>query len=194
VGYVIIRALGHDVLWGDSFGLDPMRDYFQGETLATLNDDLEAECSRHAIRFSNREELFEGTKLIVWTGRAFQPSPTTEPIGPKVQLVTAIYDEAGNHVSNCARELIAVQVSMRVRSQTCRRSVGWTCSSTRPRSWRRSCTPSVRPAQLHAWCLPAELSFEGPTSASRNTSISSTRTRHPAHRWRSAARCSSTIT
>jgi len=161
-GYVIIRALGRDVLWGDTFSLDPMRDYFQGETLATLNDNLEAECSRHAIRFSNRDALFEGTELIVWTGRAFQPSPTTEPIGPKVRLVTAIYDEEGNFVRYCVRELIAVQVLPACHIENLP-PIGWLDMQLDQTSFVQEHLHSVTSAsaQLHAWCLPASLSLEG---------------------------------
>jgi uncharacterized repeat protein (TIGR01451 family) len=164
-GYVIMRTLRPDldVLWGDTFSLDPMIDYFQGETLATLDDNLEAECTRHAIRFSNRDELFESTELIIWTGRAFQPSPTTEPIGPKVQLVTSIYDESGNHVHDCVRELIAVQVLPVCQLENLP-PIGWFDMKLDQKSFVQEHLHSVSSAsaQLHAWCLPVELSLEGP--------------------------------
>ena len=165
VGYVILRTLrpDRDVLWGDTYSLDPMRDYFQGDTLATLNDNLEAECTRHAIRFSNREELFEGTDLIVWTGRAFQPSPTTEPIGPKVKLVNSIYDESGTHVHDCTRELIAVQVLPACQIEGLP-PIGWLDMKLDHTSFvqQHLHTITAASAELHAWCLPVELSFEGP--------------------------------
>lgn len=164
-GYVIVRTVrpDRDVLWGDTYSLDPMLDYFQGETLATLNDNLEAECSRHGIRFSNREELFESTELIVWTGRTFQPSPTTEPIGPKVNLLAAIYDESGNLVHECHRQLIAVQVLPACHLEQLP-PIGWLDMRLDEPSFVQEHLHSVTEAsaQLHAWCLPPELAFEGP--------------------------------
>lgn len=164
-GYVIVRTVhpDRDVLWGDTYSLDPMLDYFQGETLATLSDNLEAECMRHGIRFSNREELFESTELIVWTGRSFQPSPTTEPIGPKVNLLAAIYDESGNLVHECNRQIVAVQVLPACHLEQLP-PIGWLDMRLDQPSFIQQHLHSVTAAsaQLHAWCLPAHLELEGP--------------------------------
>ena len=164
-GYLIVRTVRPrtEVLWGDRYSLEPMTDYFQGETLSALNDNLEAECTRHGIRFSNSGALFEGTELIIWTGRSFQPSPTPEPVGAKVQLVSSIYDDAGNHIQDCHRELIAVQVLPACHLENLP-PLGWLDMQMDQPSFVMEHLHSVTAAsaELHAWCLPAEMDLEGP--------------------------------
>jgi hypothetical protein len=163
VGYVIARVTGEkrDVLWGDTYGIETSRDSLRGDTLATLGDDLQAECSRHAVRFTNRDAFYEGTELIVWTGRAFEPSPTPEPVGAKVKVTGAIYDDDGNHVADCVREAVAVQVIEPCSVPTLPSS-GWIDVALDQPAFVQQHLHAVTAAsaEFHAWCLPEDLSLK----------------------------------
>ena len=168
VGYLIARATGErrEVLWGDTYGIDAASDSFRGDTLATVNDLLEADCSRHAVRFINRDSLYEGTELILWTGRTFEPSPTTEPIGPKVKVVGGIYDDEGNHIADCMRDVVAVQV-IEACSMPNLPASGWIDIAVDQPAFVEQHLHAVTAAsaELHAWCLPEDVSFKEATGA-----------------------------
>ena len=110
-GYVIAQNAGdnRDALWGDANKDDAGENYFVAETLFTLNHALEAECDRHGIRFTNRGHLFEGDELVIWNGRRLSPSTTPHPVGDRVTLHVDVYDQAGNKVQECSRDILAVE-------------------------------------------------------------------------------------
>ena len=169
VGYVIFSTATHshaDSLWGDVYTQNSVTNDFQADTLVRLTHDLKADCKRHGIRFVNQGELLEGTELIIWSGRRFQPSPTPDPIGAKVKVTLAVYDQEGNHVQDCYRAILAVD-SLMVCHLDITPTIGWLDVTTDDESFivahMHSATDTS--AALHAWCLPESLGLAGPSIA-----------------------------
>lgn len=165
VGYVVVQTLDErpDTLWGDTYVVDPSVNYFGAETLFSLTHDLKADCNRNSVRFVNEDRLFEGTQLIIWTGRRFQPSTTPTPNGVKVKATAEVYDQAGHHVQTCRRELIAVEL-VEVCHLDITPPIGWLDIATEDPAFilEHLHSTSAASAQLHSWCLRTDLKIEGP--------------------------------
>jgi hypothetical protein len=168
VGYVVVRTLGEgssrpDVLWGDTYVVDRGASYFSAETLTALTHGLQADCSRHAVRFVNQGELFHGDELIIWSGRRFEPSPTPVPIGPKMNITLSVYDQSGRHVQDCHRALIAVE-SVMVCHLDITPTIGWLEITSDDPTYILQHLHSVSSAsaELHSYCLPQSLKVRGP--------------------------------
>ncbi len=165
VGYVVVRTLGDrpDSLWGDTYSVDSGANYFEAETLTALTHGLKADCNHHGVRFINREHLFQGDELIIWSGRRFEPSATPTPIGAKMNITIAVYDQAGRHVQDCHRSLIAVEPLM-VCQLEITPSIGWLeITSDDPTFVLQHLHSTTQAsAELHSYCLPESLKLHGP--------------------------------
>ena len=165
VGYVIVQTLDDraDALWGDTYSVDIANNFFEAETLTALTHGLKADCNHHGVRFVNEGRLYEGDELVIWTGRRFEPSPTTTPIGPKMKIDIAIYDQAGHHVQDCHRELIAVD-SIEICHLDITPPIGWLDITTEDPSFilKHLHSISQASAELHSYCLREDMKLEGP--------------------------------
>jgi hypothetical protein len=165
VGYVIVQALEQrpDSLFGDMYSVDLAANFFGAETLSALTHDLKSDCRRHGIRFSNQGLLFEGSELLIWSGRQFSPSPTPEPGGEKMKVTVEIYDQAGRHVQTCHRALIAVE-SVEVCHLDISPPIGWLDISTEDPTVivEHLHSTTQASAELHSYCLKTDLNLAGP--------------------------------
>ena len=165
VGYVIVRALGDrpDVLWGDTHSIDATSNYFHAETLNALTHDLKADCNHHAIRFDNDGLLYEGDELIVWSGRSFSPSKSTTPVGTPMKMWVKVYDQNGNLVHNCYKELISLEVILLCHELQI--PIGWLEIITEDPTFINAHLHSLSDAtaQLHSYCLRQDAGAEGPS-------------------------------
>ena len=166
VGYVIAQTLGDrpDSLWGDTYSIDVAANYFGAETLTALTHSLQADCRRHGIRFVNEEQLYEGTELIIWSGRRLSPSATPVPTGAKMKVTIGIYDQAGHHVQDCYRELIAVE-PIQVCHLDITPPIGWLDVKTEDPTFILGHLHSTTEAsaELHSYCLTETLQLAGPS-------------------------------
>lgn len=166
VGYVIAETLGDrpDALWGDTYSVDAASNYFEAETLTALTHGLESDCKRHGIRFVNEGRLYEAAELIIWSGRRFQPSATPAPVGEKMKVTVGVYDQAGHHVQNCVRELIAVE-PLHVCHLDITPPIGWLDVTTEDPTFilEHLHSTSQASAELHSYCLNENLKLAGPS-------------------------------
>jgi hypothetical protein len=107
--------------------------------------------------------LYDAAELIIWSGRRFQPSPTPVPIGAKMKMTVGIYDQAGHHVQDCHRELIAVE-PLQVCHLDITPPIGWLDVKTEDPSFilEHLHSASQASAELHSYCLPENLQLSGP--------------------------------
>lgn len=172
VGYVVAQTLGDrpDSLWGDTYSVDAASNYFEAETLTALTHGLKADCKRHGIRFVNEDRLYEGAELIIWSGRRFQPSATPTPVGAKMKVTISVYDQAGHHVQDCHRELIAVE-PLQVCHLDITPSIGWLDVKTEDPTviLGHLHSTSQASAELHSYCLNENLKLAGPSIAIEKT-------------------------
>jgi hypothetical protein len=165
VGYITAETLGErpDVLFGDTYNVDLVANFFEAETLSALTHDLKADCKRHGVRFVNEGRLYEGAELIVWSGRRFDPSPTPIPGGERMKVTISIYDQDGNHVQDCHRELIAVE-TIKVCHLDITPPIGWLDIRTDDPTFilEHLHSTSKASAELHSYCLPESLDLSGP--------------------------------
>jgi hypothetical protein len=169
VGSVTIRttsAKRPDVLWGDYFIVDPATDLFQGETLANIDENQsDAPCERHAIRFLNGGAFQDGTELIIWTGRRWAPSPTQEPLYEEgVKIRSLIYNEPGLVIGRRDLTLLPVQ-TLQVSSLSLPEPFGWMDLVTDDPSYITAhyLATNQTSGSLHAYCLKSEAGGgEGP--------------------------------
>ena len=172
VGYVIAQTLDDrpDSLWGDTYSIDAASNYFEAETLTALTHTLKAECKRHGVRFANEGFLYEGAELIVWNGRRLFPSPTPTPAGARMKVTISVYDQAGHHVQDCQRELIAVE-PLPICRLDITPAIGWLDVKTEDRSviLEHLHSTSQASAELHSYCLPENLKLSGPSIAIEKT-------------------------
>ena len=172
VGYLVAQTLGDrpDSLWGDTYSIDDASNYFEAETLTALTHRLKADCKRHAVRFVNEGRLYEGDELIIWSGRQLQPSATPVPGGGKMKVTIGVYDQAGKHVEDLYRELIAVE-ALPVCHLDIVPGIGWldvkTDDPTVILTHLHSTTQAS--AELHSYCLKENLKFAGPDIAIEKT-------------------------
>ena len=166
VGYIVAQTLGDrpDSLWGDMYVLDDTANYFEAETLTALTHGLKSDCKRHGIRFVNAGRLYEGTELIIWSGRRFAPSTTPAPAGAKMKVTIGVYDQAGHHVQDCHRELIAVE-PLQVCHLDITPPVGWLDVKTEDPTVviEHLHSTSQASAELHSYCLSENLKLAGPS-------------------------------
>lgn len=166
VGYVIAQTLGDrpDALWGDTYSIDIGSDYFEAETLTALTHGLKADCKRHGVRFVNQDRLYEGSELIIWSGRRMSPSKTPAPAGAKVKVTIGVYNQAGQHVQDCYRELIAVE-PLQVCHLDITPPIGWLDVKTEEPTviLEHLHSTSQASAELHSYCLSETLQFAGPS-------------------------------
>lgn len=172
VGYVIAQTLDDrpDALWGDTYSIDDTANFFDAETLTALSHGLKADCNRHGIRFVNEGRLYQGAELIIWSGRRFQPSGTTTPGGAKVNVTIGVYDQAGHHVQDCHRELIAVE-PLQVCHLDITPPIGWLDVKTEEPTviLEHLHSTTQASAELHSYCLPQALQLAGPSIAVEKT-------------------------
>ncbi|HBL26072.1 MAG TPA: hypothetical protein DD490_04470 [Acidobacteria bacterium] len=170
VGYVTIRTNGDprpDVLWGDYFLADPSADCFQGETLVNIDfTECDAPCKRHVIRFLEGGPFTDGTELIIWTDKRWNPSPEPEPLfeeGVKVRGLT--YDEPGRFMGRYDLQLRPVQV-LKVGALKLSEPFGWFDLTTEGPSFigaRYTESAQHTSSALHSYCVAAAATgIEGP--------------------------------
>lgn len=166
VGYVIAQTLGDrpDSLWGDTYSVDATANYFDAETLTALTHGLKADCKRHGIRFVNEGRLYEGSELIIWSGRRLAPSATPTPVGAKMKVTIGVYDQAGHHVQDCHRELIAVE-PLQVCHLDITPPIGWLDVKTEDPTvvLEHLHSTTQASAELHSYCLNENLKLAGPS-------------------------------
>ena len=166
VGYVIAQTLGDrpDSLWGDTYSVDDASNFFEAETLTALTHGLKADCKRHGIRFVNQGRLYEGSELIIWSGRRLAPSATPTPDGAKMKVTIGVYDQTGHHVQDCHRELIAVE-PLQVCHLDITPPIGWLDVKTEDPTviLEHLHSTSQASAELHSYCLNENLQFTGPS-------------------------------
>jgi len=166
VGYVIAQTLGDrpDSLWGDTYNVDAASNYFGAETLTALSHGLKADCKRHGIRFVNEGRLYEGSELIIWSGRRLSPSATPAPVDAKMKITIGVYDQAGHHVQDCYRELIAVE-PLQVCHLDITPPIGWLDVKTEDPTviLGHLHSTSAASAELHSYCLNESLKLAGPS-------------------------------
>lgn len=165
VGFVVVQTLGDrkDSLWGDSYTIDLGRNYFGAETLTALTHGLKADCQHHGVRFVNEGHLFQGDELIIWSGRRLEPSATPNPNGAKMNINVAVYDQAGRHVQDCHRSLIAVE-PVTICQLEITPPIGWLEITTDDPTFilQHLHSTTQASAELHSYCLPESLKLHGP--------------------------------
>jgi len=166
VGYVIVQTLGDrpDSLWGDTYNVDAASNFFDAETLTVLTHGLKGDCKRHGIRFVNEGRLYEGSELIIWSGRRLSPSATPTPAGAKMKVTIGVYDQAGHHVQDCYRELIAVE-PLQICHLDITPPIGWLDVKTEDPTvlLAHLHSTSQASAELHSYCLNENMQFAGPS-------------------------------
>ncbi len=164
VGYVVAQTLGDrpDSLWGDTYTIDVAANYFEAETLTALTHGLKADCKRHGVRFVNAGTLYQAAELIIWSGRRFEPSSTPTPAASKMKITIGVYDQAGHHVQDCYRELIAVE-PLRVCQLDITPPIGWLDVTTDDPTFilLHLYSTSQASAELHSHCLNESLKLAG---------------------------------
>ncbi len=169
VGAVSFRALGpghRDVLWGDSFVVDPKIGFAEGETLVNVDPAVEClpECKRHGIRFLEGGVFDGGTELMIWTKRRGVPSSLSElPANQQIAAEFKIYDESGRLIDTVHLSLLPVQ-RLKIADLGLSEPFGWIDIVTDTASYitgHFSASDRYSSA-LHAWCLPEELEPPGP--------------------------------
>jgi hypothetical protein len=169
VGGVTFRVQGSprpEVLWGDSFVVDPQLGYAEGETLVNLDPlmDPPPECKRHGIRFLSGGIFDAGTELMVWTDQTGSPSASPDPgTARKVGLTAELYDEAG-HLFDRRHLDIRPLERIKVSELELQQPFGWVELITDVDSFVTGyfSASSVYGAAFHAYCLPEEAAPTGP--------------------------------
>ncbi len=92
VGYVkaaIDSTSRLDVLFGDSFIVDPAQDFAQGDVMVDTETtgSCNALANRHGLRFLSGGGFDSGTEVLIWTDEKIAPSP--EPFFPQSERTAA---------------------------------------------------------------------------------------------------------
>jgi hypothetical protein len=169
VGAIVFRSAdGRDVLWGDSFVLDPGMDFTQGDTLANIDPTVEYPpyCKRHGIRYLLPEGGMDGgTELMIWTRNRAVPSPSPDIFAAnRVRAEAEIYNEQGVVIDRLELSLLPVQ-RLSIQDLGLPERFGWIDLVTEEMSFvvAHYSAPDHVSAAMHAWCLPDELAPPGPS-------------------------------
>ena len=168
VGAITFRSQGllrPDVLWGDSFVVDPKLGYSEGETLVNLDPGTEClpECKRHGIRFLEDGAFDAGTELMIWTDRVGLPSPSPDPAGAHaIKLVAEVYDEAGHLFDQKQMKLMPVE-RMKISDLGLKEPFGWIELVTEANAFITGhySASNLYSSALHAYCLPEKTRAPG---------------------------------
>lgn len=169
VGTISMAAVGpghRDVLWGDSFVIDPKIGFMEGETLIDVDRSVECvpECARHGIRFLQGGGVDSSTELMIWTERYGRSSATMEPPADVwIKAQALVYDEAGHLIDRIDLSLLPVH-RLKVADFGLTVPFGWIDIVTENDSFITAhySAKDHYSAALHAYCLPEEAQGTGP--------------------------------
>ena len=169
VGSISIAAVGpghRDVLWGDSFVIDPKIGFMEGETLIDVDRSVECvpDCARHGIRFLQGGGVDSSTELMIWTERYGRSSATAEPPADLWMNAQAlVYNEAGHLIDRIDLRLLPVH-RLKVADLGLTEPFGWIDIVTENNSFITAhySAKDHYSAALQAYCLPAEEQGTGP--------------------------------
>jgi hypothetical protein len=172
-GYVRIATTGTPrkaALWGDYFMLDTARHVTYAHDLVNLDTLIGCPglCGRHALRYLSGLPFDGGTRVVVWTGKAGQPSAVQGAETFRTKADAAIFDESGAPRDASRLKLLPTQ-TLTLAELGVRQPFGWVDLTTETETFVAVQYGSASGVSLSvlAYCLPPAEHLPPPTPGLR---------------------------